>query len=299
MPNSSFTNFDRPYRRGVVLGLSLAELFIILVFLLLLTMFGYVASTRQWIEESTNQRELTEGERNTAESAAAQLEDQLAISQEENERMQEKIGTLIKDVNDINTLISTKDEEIERLTSEIDNFRDMLGTLAPAAAIGKRVQGAALNTGVSPDELLADMEKNESDYPGQDSPCWYRMAKRSNGEDYERALYVFDIRISDNSIFTKDIPAPSSEHQKQKAELDFDRTALDRELNYDKFQSVFLPFKVAGDNKKIRTDRRCTFYVRVWDATSITNKPGYKRAHNEVVQGIFNTYEIKENPWPH
>ena len=36
----SYENFDRPYRRGLVLGLSLAELFLILLFLLLLIAFG-------------------------------------------------------------------------------------------------------------------------------------------------------------------------------------------------------------------------------------------------------------------
>ena len=37
---NSYSEFDRPYRRGLVLGLSLAELFIILLFLLLLATIG-------------------------------------------------------------------------------------------------------------------------------------------------------------------------------------------------------------------------------------------------------------------
>ena len=36
----SYENFDKPYRRGLVLGLSLAELFLILLFLLLLIATG-------------------------------------------------------------------------------------------------------------------------------------------------------------------------------------------------------------------------------------------------------------------
>ena len=36
----SYENFDKPYRRGLILGLSLAELFLILLFLLLLVSMG-------------------------------------------------------------------------------------------------------------------------------------------------------------------------------------------------------------------------------------------------------------------
>ena len=39
----SYSNFDKPYRRGLVLGLSLAELFLILLFLLLLVSMGLTA----------------------------------------------------------------------------------------------------------------------------------------------------------------------------------------------------------------------------------------------------------------
>ena len=43
----SFVDYDRPYRRGLVLGLSLAELFLILLFLLLLATIGYWAIVQE------------------------------------------------------------------------------------------------------------------------------------------------------------------------------------------------------------------------------------------------------------
>ena len=45
--SKSFTEFDRPYRRGLVLGLSLAELFLILLFLLLLAAIGMAQNERE------------------------------------------------------------------------------------------------------------------------------------------------------------------------------------------------------------------------------------------------------------
>ncbi len=284
MPRLSFTNFDRPYRRGVILGLSLAELFIILIFLLLLTMVGY--ATKKNIAITTAQQTTDE------------LRDKLATVEKRSKRVKKQLGFSIED-DDISSLIVSMDKEIEKLRAERDEFRDALGTNATTTAIGEQVQSVAREKGVSLGSLLAILEKEGPDSPGQDSPCWYTMGKRPSGEDYERALYAFDVRISDGYILVKDIPTPSLEHQKQKEKLEFNRAALDRKLNYEEFIPAFIPFKLAGENKKIRKDRRCTFYVRVWDATSSTNKQGYKQAHNVIVQGVFNTYETRESIWPH
>ena len=43
----SFENFDKPYRRGLVLGLSLAEVFLILLFLLLLASIGLTSALQE------------------------------------------------------------------------------------------------------------------------------------------------------------------------------------------------------------------------------------------------------------
>jgi hypothetical protein len=127
------------------------------------------------------------------------------------------------------------------------------------------------------------------------------MAKRGNGEDYEKALYIFDIRISDDNIFVKDIPAPTGEYQSQKEQLPFDDTALNRRLDYNEFVPAFRALKLAGHNNEVRNDRRCTFYVQVWDATSSDNKVGWQQGHERIVQNIFNTFwdDSEGSKWPH
>ena len=323
----SFADFDRPYRRGFVLGISLAELFIILVFLLLMTMMGYATSENDErveyadslqttdelkdklavAEERVQQLESAIVDNNTdindlivqikqIKAEANELKDKLAVAEGRAQQAESRLESAIMDNND---LIVAKDKEIKQITAERDRLQDRLTTAESFAEIGKQIQQIAQEKGMSPDELIAKIKKGEMDRLGQDSPCWYSMAKRLNGEDYERPLYVFDIRISDDSIFVKDVPVSAPEHKKQKEALKFNRTALNRELNYKEFEPAFLPFKAAGENKKIRYDRRCTFYVRVWDATSDTNKLGYKQAHNVIVQGVFITYEVKEDSWPH
>ena len=119
------------------------------------------------------------------------------------------------------------------------------------------------------------------------------------GQASEKALYIFDVRITDDHIHVRDVAVPHAKYGKQKRELPFDRNALNRPLEDSEFRAAFLPLKEAGENNRVREDRRCTFYVRVWDATSETNKQRYKRAHNYIVQGVFNTYEFRDDPWPH
>ena len=53
----SYKDFDRPYRRGLVLGLSLAELFLILLFLLLLASIGMIEEVKK---EKDRYKELYE-----------------------------------------------------------------------------------------------------------------------------------------------------------------------------------------------------------------------------------------------
>ena len=53
----SYSNFDKPYRRGLVLGLSLAELFLILLFLLLLVSMGLTAFIQEELDAANKKNE--------------------------------------------------------------------------------------------------------------------------------------------------------------------------------------------------------------------------------------------------
>ena len=132
---------------------------------------------------------------------------------------------------------------------------------------------------------------------GQDSPCWYRDSIRHNGDPYERPEYLFHVRMGDERILVYDIEAPAR-YIEQKQDLPYDRDSLFRELTDVEFLQAFRSLRIAGENKDVRTDRRCTFYVQVWDSTS--SRERYKRVHNHVVQAVFNTFEDPTDPiWPH
>ena len=152
-----------------------------------------------------------------------------------------------------------------------------------------------------------------ADSKGQDSPCMFEKIVRNNGKTRERPIYLFDIQITDDHIYVvypssnivrhiqanKKLNMNITEVDQLLDEMSFDRDDLNRNLTFDEFIPAFDEFKRAGQVQRVRTDRRCTFWVAIWDHTSATNKRGYKQAHNQTVQQVFNTYEFEEDPWPH
>ena len=120
--SKSFTEFDRPYRRGLVLGLSLAELFLILLFLLLLAAIGMAQNEREnnkkLVEENKAQNDLLR---------QLQNEDGSPISAEDLGELVEGIKSKnkIEEENKIlkDNLVSL-DEKIKQLEKKIKNEED-------------------------------------------------------------------------------------------------------------------------------------------------------------------------------
>lgn len=145
------------------------------------------------------------------------------------------------------------------------------------------------------ENLLKRLQKAVMD-KGQYPPCWYKTVEGKNGKLRERPLYIFDVRISDDNIFVKDISAPTPEYELQKPKLPFDRSALNKSIGFGKFLKSFQPLKDAAENGKVQ-DYPCKFYVKVWDAT--TSKKTYRLALENVVETVFFKYLVKRRPWPH
>ena len=332
-----------------MLGLSLAELFTVLVFLLLLVLGTYsllqedtlnqkdslVRAQRDVLVEVLGHEgsviepalpeELSSGEEGAPEPEEEEsggLSDDLAQQQqsptrqvhaESAERLQEALDALthrtaamqkrIQDLEDpdresVIGELEAKVKELQRANEILSSFVD--GTPRLREALDKvKDLSDKLESLQDDNEALRGEVASREDLKGQDSPCWFRPGIRENGDPYERATYIFDVLIDDEHVLVADVPAGTAEYEQQKVELPFDRDGLGRLLTDDEFIRAFEPLKHHAESRKVRSDRRCTFYVAVWDATSETNKRRYKRAHNQVVQAVFNTYEYMDAPWPH
>ena len=172
----SYENFDKPYRRGLVLGLSLAEVFLILLFLLLLAAIGLTSSLQEELTETEIQRQELEdslvafrdviGNKITLEdftrlqkNAAAQqklerenitLRDELAEAKNE----LEEISDVVKALQDNN--IKPSD-----LAEIIEGNETLAAALAEKSSIEKKLEETQSDMKKLEKELIAQQIKTE------------------------------------------------------------------------------------------------------------------------------------------
>ena len=139
----SFENFDKPYRRGLILGLSLAELFLILLFLLLLVSMG-ISSLLQ------EEKQLAE--------------EKLEEVQKENESLKDKLTTMEKivggkiTIEELRRLVANDAErtQILRKNKELNNkVKELTDSLSEFKKIRDIIEKENIN-----EKQLRDLIKN-------------------------------------------------------------------------------------------------------------------------------------------
>ena len=178
----SYEQFDKPYRRGLVLGLSLAELFLILIFLLLLASVG-VSTTLNEEKEDLEERfnELTDNlnviYKNVGNEITVEDFLHLVKDAEEKEKLQEENETLRDELSAVDKTIASMKEELKgsyKLQEEKRVLREKF----------EEVTGAL--------ESLS-MER------GRNPPCWFIEIIRE-GEARQKDVKIFDVKISDTGF---------------------------------------------------------------------------------------------------
>ncbi len=256
---------------------------------------------------NTQSKELAEtGARGKySEFLVEELEKELAEEKRSKDTLQRAIDELI-------TKSKFQKESNRQLREEKSNeFSEINEKLHQLEAMNRKLEAElaqAKNAASSPQAQIASF--GASDSKGTNSACWYRMKRNDDGTETEHALYLFDVQISDDHILvfypskSRNGSASDANFSRVKLgemfdEMAFDRNVLGKPLNFDQFRQVFDGFMTAGRGKKIRHDRRCMFYVALWDHTSLTNKEGYQRAKEQVVDQVFSSYRYQDYPWPH
>lgn len=283
--------YHRAYRRGIVLGLSLAELFILLVFLLLLALIGYALSrddqAAQQAQTIADQREQLDALAPIVDADPSELEQRIVQLEREKSDAEKRAEETEQRAEQQAQTIAEQQQSIDQLGHEKEHAEARAKESEQRAESAEAARQAA-------EQKYQKAEQSEKKGDGQTSPCWYKVVQKQ-GEDIEEPLYIFDLRISDETVLVQNRHRPTPPGA-QTPEVDYDRAALGRELPYAEFMHEFEPMKTAGRNKRIR-DRWCLFHVRMWDNTS--NKTAYKRASNQFVHQVFVPTPVERDPWPH
>ena len=261
-------------------------------------------------QASIKQIESMESEIEKYSASNRELENMIEQLEQQLQESESRVQSLSEINSNEKENLESAQELLGQLKDKESHLQEIITTNQQLEVVVAKLQ-QQLNESESMVQRLLSGDTGES--KGQDSPCWYESVTRADGSIRERPLYLFDIEIADEFIYAV-YPWSGDKRnlleQKQSnfnldeidqlfEEVKFDASVLERPLTFDEFIPAFQQFKTHGRSLKIRSDRRCTFWVAVWDHTSSGNKEGYQKAHEQTVGQVFNTYRFKEDKWPH
>ena len=260
------------YRRGAVLGLTVAETFILLTFLLLIALLGLAHQDESLPKPDTAPREWVPPEEietlvNAAEAARkAQEEAEQARAAAERERDQ----------------AHEKAEEAHKAREEAEQAR--------LAAERER------------DEARGDLMLLRR--KGKNPPCWYRIVSAGEGKKREKPYYAFNVAIYEDSIELAPRTTPpggafddgGETYANEWKRLHIEELPYGKELSDDEFTEAVSDLVAQGRNRQVRT-YECVFSVMVWDKTPDHAKKRWKDAHDRIIEGSFSAYTVRDLEW--
>ncbi len=262
------------YRRGAVLGLTVAETFILLTFLLLIALLGLVqrdepfpdpetaSAPRVWVRPEEIETLVSAAEE--AHKAREEAEQIRATAEHERDRAQEEA------------------EEARRAQEEAEQAR--------AAAELERDQTQ---------RNLALLRRK-----GQNPPCWYQIVSAGEGKTREKPYYVFNVAIYEDSIELAPRTAPpggasddgGGPYVDEWKRLRIEDLPYGKGLSDNEFTEAVGDLVAQGRNRQVRT-YECVFSVMVWDKTPDHAKKRWKDAHDRIIEGSFGAYTVRDLEW--
>ena len=286
------------YRRGTVLGLTVAEVFILLLFLLLLALLVLV---RDW-----------EAERKTEADRRDEMEDRLAVLQKQQDEWQPLMDQF-KTPEEILTLHQQKEEaernaeehrERAEALQEILNQSDAATKEAAEQAEARREAEKALEaTQQALEETQRELGLLRT--KGENPPCWYRAVADDKGGTREKPLYALNVAVFDDRMIVHRPEPPTggatddgdSTYAEEADRLPFDIIPYGKPLTDEQIKQHLQPISAAGKAEQVRS-YACIFWLRVWDKTSPDAKERWKQAHDGILEGMFGAYTVQNDPWP-
>ena len=298
------------YRRGTILGLTVAETFILLAFLLLIALLLGLTELDELPEEPAvvnaplvwERPEQIETLVNNAERARAAAErerdqareraEQARTAQEEAERARAAAERELDQVRERAEQARTAQEEAERARAAAERERDQARTAqeeaerASAAAEHERDQAVLLHR------------------KGNNPPCWYETIPAGNGKTREKPHYAFNAAIHERSIVLVPRPPPPGSAEDDGGEsyaVERERLGIEDlpygvELSDEEFTEAVSELVAHGRNRRVRS-YECVFSVMVWDMTPANAKKRWKDAHDRIIEGSFSAYTVRDLEW--
>lgn len=311
------------YRRGAVLGLTVAETFILLTFLLLVALLGLVeheeplpnadaaGAPRVWVrpdeietlvnaaKEARRAGQEADQARTVAERARDQAHEK-AEQAVEAQKNAEQARTAAERERD---LARKAREEAEQGRAAAERERDLVRKKVEEVRRAQREAEQARATAErerdQTQEHLALLRRK-----GKNPPCWYQIVNAGEGKTREKPYYIFNVAIYEDAIEIAPRTAPpagaiddgggsyADEWKRLRVEeLPYGKRMSDRE-----FTEAISNLVAQGRNRQVRT-YECVFSVMVWDKTPNHAKKRWQDAHDRIIEGSFSAYTVRDLEW--
>ncbi len=291
MDNTAAAQRDADYRRGIVLGLTVAEVFILLLFLLLLALLVLV---RDW--EAEREREALE---------RTQLNDRLVVLQERQDKWQ-GVMQEFETPEEIATLRQQKEaaernaEVLQEVLSESDDAMQQAAERAEALLEAEQQRDVAKQD-LAETQRQLDLLRTK----GENPPCWYQIVPDDERGTREKPLYALNVAVFDGHmvVHRPEPPAGSATddggaaYAEEARGLPFNPIPYGRPLSDTEIIRHLQPISTAGREEQVRS-YACIFWLRVWDKTSPDAKERWKQAHDNILEGMFGAYTVRDDAWP-
>lgn len=301
---------DSAYRRGTVLGLTVAEVFILLLFLLMLV---FLALAQEWETEIGGKPTNPARELQVAKSI---LEDVRQVVEEYEESIPVPDEPVPLERGEESEIQTSHDSSVDSENSLPEDIRALLDRASDAIQEEKikaeQAEKRAEKAETARDEAQAiatragrtlDVLREK----GHNPPCWYQRVSDVRGGDRERPYYTFEVTVFDNSMVLRQVSAPPggatddegssySSYAEEARALQLDRLPYNAPLSDSAVVAALQPVHDAGKEENVRT-YACIFWARVWDQTSPDAKERWKSAHDGILESLLGTYTVSEDPW--
>lgn len=303
-------DMEEGYRRGSVLGLTIAEIFILLVFLMLLALMGV---NRYWGEKTEGWEDILEnnspeevktalGHPDSLREEILGLKDQIQSLVKERERLQKRIRVLVDREGETGARLDEANKKLRGMDQAIAE-RDR--ALADAA---REIEALSDSTDVLKSTVSSRDDRIRILGKGINPPCWYQRVEETNPKTKanfrEKPYYLFDIAIHDDYMEVQSLPIPEGgaeddggvTYVEEANGLELDAIPYGSPLTNMEVRSVMRPLYEKAKASQVRT-YSCIFYVRVWDKSARGAKQRWKQAHDGVLEQLFGTYQVRDTRW--
>lgn len=290
------------YRRGAVLGLTIAEIFILLLFLLVLAFLVL------WQDLEAEQKEQEQfRDRWEAPLKGIETPEELRQLRVFSETWEDPLQGF-EAPSEIATLKALK-EEVEQ--SHGDLYRQLVEAQSEgsdAVEENRRLEEALVEERQEREQAEQQVSQLSNELrvlkKGQNPPCWYELVPDDEGGEREKTHYAFDIGVFDeHMVIRRREPPPGGAsddggpaYAEEWNDLRMGEIAYDLPLSNQELVAQLQRIHDAGRQREVRS-YSCVFSVRVWDETASGAKQRWQQAHDRTLEWLFGTYRVQDESW--